>query len=346
MSKNPTNTRFCLFQRSHQEMAEASDNNHNTDWYRPSLPSQPGTSSVHLPSPGTPSTPRHGYDHRRPLTLSPENNVIDLTQGSQSPPQRVLGPSLHSRYRPALQFPRDIMNRNSEQTPVIDLEAEVNTSAEDLSSDADLQIVGSAVRPHPIEPRYFDSNGFSMFYPPPRPRMGGPARGQSRLSSAASGISRDILSLMGSLPGMLPYEIPAFEYMPPTQPAPRTQRNSYKAPSPALEGLTRCLEDENVPVCPNCNEELGTGSGLKLEIYITRKCGHVSTWISLRRCTDYSVPRVGSNAPQAYCGECAKNRSIAKSKQSGSKMRPFSRCRVPGCNKRVSSPTDMAHLFL
>lgn len=260
-------------------MAEASDNNHDTDWYRSSLPSQPGTSSVRLPPPRAPSTPRHGYDHRRPVTLSPENNVIDLTQGSQSPPQRVPAPGLHHRYRSTLQFPRDIMNRNSEQTPVIDLEAEVNTSAEDLSSGADVQIVGSStVRPNPIEPRYFNSNGFSMFYPPPRPPIRGSGRGQSSFSSAASGFSRDILSLMNSMP-TLAYNHPAFDYIPHTQAVPvqPTQRNSYKAPSPALEGFSRCLEDENVPVCPNCNEELGSGSGRKLEIYIAKTCGHVST---------------------------------------------------------------------
>ena len=53
-----------------------------------------------------------------------------------------------------------------------------------------------------------------------------------------------------------------------------------------------------------------------------------------------------SQFSQVYCGECAGNRSISKSKKATSKTRPFSKCQVAGCNKPVSSPTAMYHLYL
>jgi hypothetical protein len=262
-------------------MAEASDDNGDASWYRRSYSSHAGSPSIRLPPPRASPTPRFGYDYRRPVMLSPENTVIDLTEDADSPPQRVSAPVAHHTYRPTLRFPRDIMNRDSaEQTPVIDLEAEDNDVAEAPSSSADVEIVGSStVRPNPMEPRYFDSNGFSMYYPPPaRPRARESGHGRRNIPSGipGSGFGQDFLTFMNSMPAVLPYNVPAFEYVSSTQTPPRPPRNRYHAPSPAPPGFARCLEDENVPVCPNCDEELGTGSGRKLEIYIAKPCGHVS----------------------------------------------------------------------
>jgi hypothetical protein len=219
------------------------------------------------------------------MMLSPghnviNHNVIDLTEEPESPPT-TLQPL--PRIRPRFQFPRDIMNADS-STPVIDLEAEGSDPVEGPSGSADVQFVGaSTVRPGPIEPRFFDANGFAMHYPPPprprpRPRESGHGRRGVPPGISGSGFSQGFLSLVSSAvpAAMLPYDVPAFTYNSSTQPVQRPRRNSYKAPLQAAEGFTRCLEDEKVPVCPHCEEELGTGEGRKQEIYISKPCGHVS----------------------------------------------------------------------
>ena len=62
-------------------------------------------------------------------------------------------------------------------------------------------------------------------------------------------------------------------------------RPTYKPPSPAPEGFTRTLTDEDVAICPNCACELGVGEGKKQEIWVAKPCGHVRTrfllsWLS------------------------------------------------------------------
>jgi hypothetical protein len=257
-------------------MADESNDNANASWYQPTYPPHAESSSSRLPPPRTPTTPRHGYDYRRPVILSPENNVIDLTDDPE-PPRRNLVPV--SRSRSTMRFPRDIMNG---EPPVIDLEAEEDHPVEGSSTSADLEIVGSAiVRPRP-SPMYIDEHGFTMHFPPtrPRPRTRPRDSGYGQRFSIPdfqdSGNSDELFSYMTSVPGVLQYSLSAFNLNPPTQSAPQPRRSSYKAPIAAAEGFTRCLENANVPVCPHCEQELGAGEGRKQEIYIAKPCGHVS----------------------------------------------------------------------
>jgi hypothetical protein len=83
----------------------------------------------------------------------------------------------------------------------------------------------------------------------------------------------DLLSFMSDT---LRYGVPSFDYNPPSEPTPRPRRSSYKGLDPAPEGFTRLLAEDDVPVCPNCQDELGTGEGLKQQIHIAKPCGHVS----------------------------------------------------------------------
>lgn len=51
----------------------------------------------------------------------------------------------------------------------------------------------------------------------------------------------------------------------------------YKPPSPAPKGFTRTAGEDEIVICPNCNEELGVGEDpLKRQIWISKPCGHVS----------------------------------------------------------------------
>ncbi|CRL26164.1 Zinc finger, RING-type, conserved site [Penicillium camemberti] len=314
--------------RTHREMATDNDGSGDAAWEQHFHPrrSDSRPESTRLP----PRRHRDGFDYRRPVMLSPRDNVvIDLTDDPDSPPQRNMtsfpGP-LHTPHphRPRLRFPRDLMNQTppvANHPTVIDLEAETTGDSVDVSpNNGDVQIVGSSsVRPRPIEPRYLDNNGIPMHFRPHiqpsrisehgRSRRGEPAPARSFFPT-----EEDLLAFVSDTLG--------FDYNPPSQPPPRPRRSSYKGLDPAPEGFTRLLAEDDVPVCPNCQDELGTGEGLKQQIHIAKPCGHV------------------------YCGECAGNRSISKSKKATSKTRPFSKCQVAGCNKPVSSPTAMYHLYL
>ena len=53
---------------------------------------------------------------------------------------------------------------------------------------------------------------------------------------------------------------------------------TYEAPPPAPEGFTRSPEENDVLVCPNCDSELCKGDDdIKKQVWIAKKCGHVSS---------------------------------------------------------------------
>ncbi|OQE44395.1 hypothetical protein PENCOP_c002G00954 [Penicillium coprophilum] len=317
--------------RTHRDMETEDDRSGDAAWehhFHPPRSDHGRSESTRLP----PRRRRDGYDYRRPVMLSPRDNVvIDLTEDPDSPPQRDAtqfpGP-LHTPHphRSRLRFPRDLINHmppSADHPTVIDLEAETAVDSADLSpNNEDVQIVGSSsVRPRPIEPRFLDNNGIPMHFPPRIQPSRVSEYGRSR-SDEEMAIRRAGSNLYSLMTETFHLGVPGFGYTQPTQPAPRPRRSSYKGLSPAPDGFTRLLAEDDVPVCPNCQQELGTGEGLKQQIHIAKPCGHV------------------------YCGECAANRSISKAKKTASKTKPFSKCQVAGCGKPVSSPTAMYHLYL
>ncbi|KAH0547514.1 hypothetical protein FGG08_000239 [Glutinoglossum americanum] len=125
---------------------------------------------------------------------------------------------------------------------------------------------------------------------------------------------------------MLDYRDVGFELMPEDLPDDAVivlGKRNYSAPEPAQEGFTRSPNEEDVIVCPNCDDELTVGDGeVKRSVWVA-KCGHV------------------------YCGECTKGRKVTSKKKSPkSKNPPFAVCRVDGCNQKVSAPTAMFQLYL
>jgi len=99
---------------------------------------------------------------------------------------------------------------------------------------------------------------------------------------------------------------------------------TYEAPPPAPEGFTRSPRDDEMLVCPNCDDELCTGAtDRKKQVWVIKGCGHV------------------------YCGECTYNRH--KSKRKGKEpinAKVFKECQVEGCGKKCSAPSQMVQLFL
>ncbi|KAL4868063.1 hypothetical protein BDV12DRAFT_170293 [Aspergillus spectabilis] len=294
-----------------------------------------GQSSASTPRPTLPPLtlptaryPGDGLDFRRPVTSSvpPEDDsgVIDLTNEPDSPelPRRQIPESSSRRPRPP-RFGREIM------TDVVDLEEE----EPDPPSSPEVQFVSSSVRQQQPTPRtqgLMSSNFWRML---PLPTMFRPTNelGHRREVPwpAAGHLSRADLETLWIGDGMdltINLDNAGWEILgiSPDRERPERERprSSYKPPSPASEGFTRSVAEDDVAMCPNCDEELGTGDDTKQQIWVAKQCGHV------------------------YCGECATNRSLTKAKKASAKTKPFAKCRVPDCGKPISAPKAMFQIYL
>jgi pre-mRNA-processing factor 19 len=74
---------------------------------------------------------------------------------------------------------------------------------------------------------------------------------------------------------MFTYDAPAFDMgLPGGNRAPSPK---YEPPKDAAPGFTRTPGEDEVVVCPNCGDELATGSDeMKQELWVIKVCGHVS----------------------------------------------------------------------
>lgn len=166
---------------------------------------------------------------------------------------------------------------------------------QDLSSSPEVQFVGSTTRRQPLPSRAL--NLPSIHRPSstlPNPRRQTNESGMFSFLSSVPGLLRNFPRrypppeidsfLLGSNLGIaeslndlsqLNYEFPSFSMASSSQPGSSSRRDEYKPPSPAPEGFTRTLGEEDVAVCPNCYWELGTGEGKKQEIWVAKPCGHV-----------------------------------------------------------------------
>lgn len=75
---------------------------------------------------------------------------------------------------------------------------------------------------------------------------------------------------------------PGFNLENPSRPQPQTRLPTYEAPSPPSSGFTRSPNEEDMLVCPNCDDELGTGDDdVKKQVWVVKACGHVIRTIHL-----------------------------------------------------------------
>lgn len=67
-----------------------------------------------------------------------------------------------------------------------------------------------------------------------------------------------------------------FNYEQPSRPQPRLP--TYEPPPPAQAGFTRSPGEEELLVCPHCDDELGVGEDdVKRQVWVVKACGHVGT---------------------------------------------------------------------
>lgn len=75
-------------------------------------------------------------------------------------------------------------------------------------------------------------------------------------------------------PAHLNFVHTGFQIEPPQQrpPPPPT----YDAPPPPRKGFTRSPKEDDMLVCPNCEEEVGVGKDeIKRQVWVVKSCGHV-----------------------------------------------------------------------
>jgi len=265
-------------------MSQEADDGSQASWHRhfhPPLPEASGSRPARLPPMRTP----RGFDFRRPVsTTSQEEDVIDLTNEPETPPQRTHARSSDSPAPSTSRPPR--FGRNI-LADVVDLEEEMDDdSGEGPSSSPEVQFVRATTRPRATQARG-NWDPISML-------SSTLARGfRARQDSE----DRDILASMPFLPSRsrrefhrifaghgfglnspdsLDYAFSSIDMEPLTPQETRPQREVYEAPSPAPEGFTRTLGEDDVAVCPNCSWELGTGEEKRQEIWVAKPCGHVS----------------------------------------------------------------------
>ena len=78
------------------------------------------------------------------------------------------------------------------------------------------------------------------------------------------------------LPAHLDYLAPAFDLDDPARRHPQPRLPIYHPPTPPQEGFTRTPKEDDVLVCPNCDDELGLGDDeVKRQVWVVKACGHV-----------------------------------------------------------------------
>ena len=78
------------------------------------------------------------------------------------------------------------------------------------------------------------------------------------------------------LPAHLDYFQPGFNLEEPARRQPQTRIPTYDPPPPAQEGFTRTPSEDDILVCPNCDDELGLGDDeVKRQVWVVKACGHV-----------------------------------------------------------------------
>ncbi|KAL2221683.1 hypothetical protein M432DRAFT_599988 [Thermoascus aurantiacus ATCC 26904] len=314
----------------------------------------PRRQSSHLTLPPLPQMrfPGDGFDFRRPvMSASPQTeDVIDLTNEPDSPPSQR--PRHHDPGRRPARSSRPPRFGRNIMADVVDLEEEPEPQSNTQPpSSPEVQFVRATVRPPEAPPRGRGFMGRSNLLDMIRLR---PSRLSSAGATSREEAFRQEVALrvrnlarrpqhgvdtfwIGDAPNQgidltidpdvdvpvgMDYQIAGFNMNNTTA----RPVSTYKPPSPAPEGFTRTAQEDDVVVCPNCEDELGTGDEIKQQIWVAKPCGHV------------------------YCGECAKNRSLSKAKKaaqsSQTKTKPFAKCLVADCGKPVSAPKAMFQIYL
>ena len=251
---------------------------------------------------------RRGFDLRRPIMSQPTQQFIDLTEDTSSPPQTHImsrAPTQNSDSTTANRpprFDRNIINiDDQEDAPGIDLREE-SPEIQFLTSrprSRSLSAAGRLARrrpelasasrspgrrpPVPIRVTARERNshqvpGFadalhSLQFPRPYHSNFGVAHGDELV-----GIEGNFPNARGifQVPENLNFLQAGFNYEQPSRPQQQPRLPTYDPPPPAQRGFTRSPNDDDILVCPHCDDELGVGNEeVKRQVWVVKACGHV-----------------------------------------------------------------------
>ena len=261
-----------------------------------------------------PRFPGDGLDFRTPVISSstPVPDIIDLTGDQENtPPEPVSNRRSSSIGRPTRPQRQDIIDLEGGDDEEVDITEASGEVTEDEGGSSDVEILyTNQIRP-PSPPRLPRASRTLPALPPTlgagagwthfsslfqhMPIIGGnsyrPAMGNGEGTQHQHGVRAfrfsgqvireefaddDVFRPMGFRLPALDFETTAFHigrHEPPQRPSPPR----YTAPSPVAEGFTRTLKDDDVPVCPHCDAELGVGeTDLQKQVWVVKSCGHVS----------------------------------------------------------------------
>ena len=270
------------------------------------------------PSPsGSPPHQRRGVgdglDMRRPAATQPPREYIDLTQDDSSPPSATrlstdIASTHHTRQAiPVQQAPNPPEIVDVDELPdVIDLEALDNDSPPpDHVHFHDPRAAHHDHHAIQHQLQLLRRTGYQGFAQHDNTDYGGlPPLAIPRLQVPQRHIPRERIAqrmmhalghrMLEGIPATNRHEaiwnrLPMFDYDavpfhlngeagPSAAPEPPVP--TYDAPSAPQEGYSRNPAEDEVAICPNCNEELATGeSEFKRQMWVVKGCGHVSSLI-------------------------------------------------------------------
>ena len=298
----------CVIQRSHEQMPSGPR--------RPSCnPQQRGpwdqtsqTSSESLFNLSIPPL-RRGFDLRRPIMSQPRRDVIDLTEDTSSPPEAHTIPpsSTHTEPSSAANRPPRF-DRN-----IINIDEQENASADLREESPEIQFLTSRPRSRSLSAtrrlaRRRPAFAASTRSPGRRPQI--PAhvtpgeRGPHQVAGWADTLHNiqfprpyhshfgrphgdELVGIEGSftvgrgifqVPDNLNFLQAGFDYEQPSRPQQQQQPRlpTYDPPLPVQRGFTRSPNEDDVLVCPQCDDELGVGDNeVKKQVWVVKACGHV-----------------------------------------------------------------------
>lgn len=246
---------------------------------------------------------RRSVDLRRPIMSQSTQQVIDLTEDGSSPiAAQIVPPTFtHTGGQRGAQrpphFDRDIISIDDQEDEAADLREDspeiqfltsrprsrslstttyarhqstlrhrrhTPTARSPVRPQVSLRITGAPVEAHGQQ------NAAWLFHPfAARVNTNTPRTHEDELLDWLPGGNIE-------LPAHLDYLAPAFDLERPTRRQPQPRLPTYGPPAPAQEGFTRTPSEDDVLVCPNCDDELALGDDeVKRQVWVVKACGHV-----------------------------------------------------------------------
>jgi len=307
---------------------------------------------------------RRGFDLRRPIMSQPRRDVIDLTEDTNSPPhaQTIPPVPIHHEASTAAnrppRFDRNIIHIDDEEDDTVDARGE-SPEIEFLTSRARSRSLSATRHLARRRPAIAFGAGALTRRPQVAVRVTAGERNPNHLAGWADALQTlqfpgpfhsnfgrgndelvewegDLQRSLFQAPDVnLNFSQPGFNYEQPSRPQPRLP--TYEPPPPAQAGFTRSPGEDEMLVCPHCDDELGVGGDeVKRQVWVVKACGHVGTTLLLRF-TGVLI------LFQVYCGECVRNRTL---KSSSKTVKPWSKCVVAGCATDVRNAKSIIQVYL